>query len=134
MRFFCFAWGHSATKSDHLRFSRSCGPYQLPEKPIPLMIYKAHHDQPLPVHGKGINVRDWLYVEDRCRGILAVLEKGRVGEVYNLGGHKREGQPLHREEDTLRARQARVPHHLRHGCHGLFSTKHRLSSRSFTIL
>ncbi len=51
------------------------------------MIYKANHDQKLPVYGEGINVRDWLYVEDHCRGILAVLEKGRVGEVYNLGGH-----------------------------------------------
>ena len=63
------------------------GPYQFPEKLIPLMIYKANHDQKLPVYGQGINVRDWLYVEDHCRGILAVLEKGRVGEVYNLGGH-----------------------------------------------
>ena len=51
------------------------------------MIDKAKHDEPLPVYGEGLNVRDWLYVEDHCRGILAVLEKGRVGEVYNLGGH-----------------------------------------------
>ena len=51
------------------------------------MIDRAKKDQPLPVYGQGINVRDWLYVEDHCRGILAVLEKGRVGEVYNLGGH-----------------------------------------------
>ncbi len=51
------------------------------------MISNATHDKPLPVYGEGLNVRDWLYVEDHCRGILAVLEKGRVGEVYNLGGH-----------------------------------------------
>ncbi len=69
------------------RCSNNYGPYQFPEKLIPLMIDKAKKDQPLPVYGKGINVRDWLYVEDHCRGILAVLEKGRVGEVYNLGGH-----------------------------------------------
>ena len=51
------------------------------------MINNANHDKPLPVYGEGLNVRDWLYVEDHCRGILAVIEKGRVGEVYNLGGH-----------------------------------------------
>ena len=69
------------------RCSNNYGPYQFPEKLIPLMINNATHDKPLPVYGKGLNVRDWLYVEDHCRGILAVLEKGRVGEVYNLGGH-----------------------------------------------
>ena len=57
------------------RCSNNYGPYQFPEKLIPLMIYKANHDQKLPVYGQGINVRDWLYVEDHCRGILAVLEK-----------------------------------------------------------
>ncbi len=69
------------------RCSNNYGPYQFPEKLIPLMISKASNDEPLPVYGQGLNVRDWLYVEDHCRGILAVLEKGRVGEVYNLGGH-----------------------------------------------
>ena len=69
------------------RCSNNYGPYQFPEKLIPLMISKAMNDEPLPVYGKGLNVRDWLYVEDHCRGILAVLEKGKVGEVYNLGGH-----------------------------------------------
>ena len=69
------------------RCSNNYGPYQFPEKLIPLMIDKAKHDEPLPVYGEGLNVRDWLYVEDHCRGILAVLEKGKVGEVYNLGGH-----------------------------------------------
>ena len=69
------------------RCSNNYGPYQFPEKLIPLMISKAKNNEQLPVYGKGLNVRDWLYVEDHCRGILAVLEKGRVGEIYNLGGH-----------------------------------------------
>lgn len=69
------------------RCSNNYGPYQFPEKLIPLMINNASHDKDLPVYGKGLNVRDWLYVKDHCYGILAVIEKGRVGEVYNLGGH-----------------------------------------------
>lgn len=69
------------------RCSNNYGPYQFPEKLIPLMIHNATHDKPLPVYGEGLNVRDWLYVKDHCYGILAVIEKGRVGEVYNLGGH-----------------------------------------------
>ncbi len=69
------------------RCSNNYGPYQFPEKLIPLMINNALHDKSLPVYGEGLNVRDWLYVKDHCYGILAVLEKGRVGEVYNLGGH-----------------------------------------------
>ena len=69
------------------RCSNNYGPYQFPEKLIPLMINNASQDKSLPVYGQGINVRDWLYVKDHCYGILAVLEKGRVGEVYNLGGH-----------------------------------------------
>lgn len=69
------------------RCSNNYGPYQFPEKLIPLMISKASKNESLPVYGEGLNVRDWLYVEDHCRGILAVIEKGRVGEVYNLGGH-----------------------------------------------
>lgn len=69
------------------RCSNNYGPYQFPEKLIPLMINNALHDKQLPVYGEGLNVRDWLYVKDHCYGILAVIEKGRVGEVYNLGGH-----------------------------------------------
>ena len=69
------------------RCSNNYGPYQFPEKLIPLMINNAIHDKPLPVYGQGLNVRDWLYVKDHCYGILAVIEKCRVGEVYNLGGH-----------------------------------------------
>lgn len=69
------------------RCSNNYGPYQFPEKLIPLMINNAINDKSLPVYGKGLNVRDWLYVKDHCYGILAVLEKGKIGEVYNLGGH-----------------------------------------------
>ncbi len=66
------------------RSSNNYGPYQFPEKLIPLMIRNALHEKPLPVYGKGENVRDWLYVEDNCRAIDLVLQKGRVGEVYNI--------------------------------------------------
>ncbi|MEO1365993.1 MAG: dTDP-glucose 4,6-dehydratase [Acidobacteriota bacterium] len=67
--------------------SNNYGPYQFPEKLIPLMIHKALAGQPLPVYGDGSNVRDWLYVEDHCRGILLALQKGLAGEKYNIGGH-----------------------------------------------
>lgn len=69
------------------RCSNNYGPYQFPEKLIPLMILNALDDKPLPVYGDGKNVRDWLYVEDHCKAIDLILEKGRVGEVYNVGGH-----------------------------------------------
>jgi len=69
------------------RCSNNYGPYQFPEKLIPLMIANALADKPLPVYGQGLNVRDWLYVEDHCAAIALILEKGRVGEVYNIGGH-----------------------------------------------
>ena len=69
------------------RASNNYGPYQFPEKLIPLMISNALEDKPLPVYGDGLQVRDWLYVEDHCRAILAVFEKGREGEVYNIGGN-----------------------------------------------
>ena len=69
------------------RCSNNYGPYQLPEKLIPLMIANALHDQPLPVYGEGLNVRDWLYVEDHCKAIDMILRGGRIGEVYNIGGH-----------------------------------------------
>jgi len=68
------------------RSSNNYGPYQFPEKFLPLMITNAFADKPLPVYGDGRQQRDWLHVEDNCRGLLAVLEQGRVGEVYNLGG------------------------------------------------
>ena len=69
------------------RCSNNYGPYHFPEKLIPLMIINALHVKPLPVYGDGQNVRDWLYVEDHCRAIDLILQKGRVGEVYNVGGH-----------------------------------------------
>ena len=69
------------------RCSNNYGPYHFPEKLIPLMIANALADKPLPVYGEGLNVRDWLYVEDHCRAIDLIIRKGRVGEVYNVGGH-----------------------------------------------
>jgi dTDP-glucose 4,6-dehydratase len=68
------------------RCSNNYGPYQFPEKLIPLMVVNALHDEPLPVYGDGANVRDWLHVEDHCRALLTILERGRAGEVYNVGG------------------------------------------------
>jgi dTDP-glucose 4,6-dehydratase len=70
------------------RASNNYGPYQFPEKLIPLMISNAIADQPLPIYGDGMQVRDWLYVDDHCRAILATLEHGRPGEVYNIGGSR----------------------------------------------
>ena len=67
--------------------SNNYGPYQFPEKLIPLVIMNALDGKPLPVYGDGRNIRDWLYVEDHCSGIEAVLERGRLGEVYNIGGN-----------------------------------------------
>ncbi|MBT9132361.1 MAG: dTDP-glucose 4,6-dehydratase 2 [Firmicutes bacterium] len=67
--------------------SNNYGPYQFPEKLIPLMIIKALAGEKLPVYGDGLNVRDWLYVEDHCRAIRTVLNKGRPGQTYNIGGH-----------------------------------------------
>lgn len=69
------------------RCSNNYGPYHFPEKLIPLMIANALADKPLPVYGKGENVRDWLYVEDHCKAIDLIIHKGRIGEVYNVGGH-----------------------------------------------
>ena len=69
------------------RCSNNYGPYQFPEKLIPLMIANCLNDKPLPVYGEGLNVRDWLYVEDHCRAIDLIIRKGRIGEVYNVGGH-----------------------------------------------
>lgn len=69
------------------RCSNNYGPYQFPEKLIPLMIANALENKPLPVYGQGLNVRDWLYVEDHCAAIDLILEKGQIGQVYNIGGH-----------------------------------------------
>ena len=69
------------------RCSNNYGPYQFPEKLIPLMIANCTADKPLPVYGQGLNVRDWLYVEDHCSAIDLILQGGKEGLVYNIGGH-----------------------------------------------
>ena len=69
------------------RCSNNYGPYQFPEKLIPLMIANCLSDKPLPVYGQGLNVRDWLYVEDHCKAVDLVMRKGKEGSVYNIGGH-----------------------------------------------
>ena len=69
------------------RCSNNYGPYQFPEKLIPLMINNCLQEKKLPVYGQGLNVRDWLYVEDHCRAIDLVVREGRIGQVYNIGGH-----------------------------------------------
>ncbi len=66
--------------------SNNYGPYQFPEKLIPLMLLNALHGKPLPVYGRGENIRDWLYVEDHCRAVDLVIEQGKIGETYNIGG------------------------------------------------
>ena len=70
------------------RASNNYGPYQFPEKLIPLMISNAIEGKPLPIYGDGMQIRDWLFVEDHCRAILSVIERGRPGEIYNIGGSR----------------------------------------------
>ena len=70
------------------RCSNNYGTHQYPEKLIPLMIQKALRDEPLPVYGDGLNVRDWIHVLDHCRGINTILQRGQVGEVYNIGANE----------------------------------------------
>ncbi len=81
---YCRTFNFPATIS---RCSNNYGPYHFPEKLIPLMIINALHDKPLPVYGDGKNVRDWLYVEDHCRAIDLIIHNGKIGQVYNVGGH-----------------------------------------------
>lgn len=69
------------------RCSNNYGPFQFPEKLIPLVIYRAENDESIPVYGKGDNVRDWLYVMDHCRAVDMIMRDGRDGEIYNIGGH-----------------------------------------------
>ena len=68
------------------RCSNNYGPYQFPEKVIPLFVTNLVDDLQVPLYGDGLNIRDWLHVDDHCRGIQLVLERGRAGEVYNIGG------------------------------------------------
>src|SRR5271165_1656313 len=95
--------------------SNNYGPYQFPEKLIPLMILNACSGKPLPVYGDGQNVRDWLYVEDHCRAIRIVLERGRIGETYNIGGaHEQKNleivDAVCRLLDDLRPNDPVLPH------------------------
>jgi dTDP-glucose 4,6-dehydratase len=83
VRAYHHTYGLSVTTSN---CSNNYGPYQFPEKLIPLFLINALHGRPLPIYGDGMQVRDWLHVEDHCRGIAAVLARGRVGETYNIGG------------------------------------------------
>ena len=69
------------------RCSNNYGPCQFPEKLIPLMIENARNDKELPVYGDGLNIRDWIHVDDHCRGLISVLKNGRTGEIYNIGGN-----------------------------------------------
>ncbi len=89
--------------------SNNYGPYQFPEKLIPLMIHKAFAGEPLPVYGDGKNVRDWLYVQDHCHAIISVLNRGQIGETYNIGGdaEQRNIDVVHAICDLLDARQPR---------------------------
>jgi dTDP-glucose 4,6-dehydratase len=82
------AWGRTYKLPFKLtNCSNNYGPYQFPEKLIPLMILNALERKPLPIYGQGLNVRDWLYVTDHCEAIWAVIERGALGETYNIGGH-----------------------------------------------
>jgi dTDP-glucose 4,6-dehydratase len=83
--------------------SNNYGPFHFPEKLIPLVILNALHGKPLPVYGKGVNIRDWLYVEDHAKALYLVLQKGRLGEKYNIGGRneRRNIDVVHRICDTL---------------------------------
>jgi len=105
------------------RCSNNYGPYQFPEKLIPLMIGRALRHEPLPVYGSGANVRDWIHVEDHCRGVLLSLEKGRPGAVYNFGGASERAnldvvktllRLLERPESLIRFVKDRPGHDLRY--------------------
>ena len=94
------------------RCSNNYGPYHFPEKLIPLMIINALSDKPLPVYGKGENVRDWLYVEDHCTAIDLIIRGGNVGEVYNIGGHNERTNLEVVKNHPARVGQARKPNTL----------------------
>ena len=105
------------------RCSNNYGPYHFPEKLIPLMIANALNDKALPVYGKGENVRDWLYVEDHCRAIDMIIHNGRVGEVYNIGGHNERTnlevvktiiRELRKSEDLIKYVTDRPGHDMRY--------------------
>ena len=105
------------------RCSNNYGPFHFPEKMIPLMIINALNDKPLPVYGKGENIRDWLYVVDHCKAIDLIIHNGRVGEVYNIGGHNERSnidvvkmiiRELGKDESLIRYVEDRKGHDLRY--------------------
>ena len=105
------------------RCSNNYGPYHFPEKLIPLMISRALADESLPVYGEGLNVRDWLYVEDHCSAIDLIIHNGTVGEIYNIGGHNEKAnidvvkiilQQLNKPETLITYVTDRVGHDLRY--------------------
>ena len=105
------------------RCSNNYGPYHFPEKLIPLMIVRALKNEKLPVYGKGLNVRDWLYVEDHCRAIDMIVRNGKNGEVYNIGGHEEKAnidivklilKKLGKDESLIEFVQDRPGHDLRY--------------------
>lgn len=106
------------------RCSNNYGPYQFPEKLIPLIISRALSDQALPVYGDGLNIRDWLYVEDHCSAIDLVIHQGRIGEVYNIGGNNERTnlhivktilQELNKPESLITFVEDRLGHDRRYG-------------------
>ena len=114
------------------RCSNNYGPYQFPEKLIPLMTGRARRGEPLPVYGSGTNVRDWIHVEDHCRGVLLALENGRPGGVYNFGGDAERAnldvvrtilRLTGRDESLIRFVKDRPGHDLR------YAMDHSLASR-----
>ncbi len=105
------------------RCSNNYGPYHFPEKLIPLMLINALEGKTLPVYGEGLNVRDWLYVEDHCKAIDLILHKGRIGEVYNVGGHNEKANievvkaiihALGKDESLIRYVKDRPGHDMRY--------------------
>jgi len=105
------------------RSSNNYGPYQYPEKLIPVLVLNAFYDRPLPIYAKGENVRDWIYVEDNCSAIYTVFEKGRLGEIYNIGaGEERKNieiarlilQELNKPESLIEFVEDRPGHDLRY--------------------
>lgn len=105
------------------RCSNNYGPYHFPEKLIPLMITRACHDLPLPVYGKGENVRDWIHVQDHCEAVDRIIHDGRPGEIYNIGGHHERSnlqvvktilQELGKPEDLIQYVHDRPGHDLRY--------------------
>ncbi len=105
------------------RCSNNYGPYHFPEKLIPLMITRAIYDKSLPVYGNGLNVRDWLYVEDHCRAIDLIIHNGKIGEVYNVGGHNEKSnidivkiilKQLGKSEDLITFVEDRKGHDMRY--------------------